>query len=129
LIYGTALSRPSEFDFTELILMTHDPARSAPAVALRLRQLPGKLRLAAPTVPGFTYALEFSDTLEFETFASTGQPVGSDVAVASPGSTDTDNTGFRVGPERLLRLQRLAFLISMEIQLAFDIATRFLAVS
>jgi hypothetical protein len=53
MIYGTALLRPAEFDFNELILMAHDPDRPAPTVPLLLRQRPGGLRRAAPTVPGF----------------------------------------------------------------------------
>jgi hypothetical protein len=70
--YGTALLRPAEFDLTELVLMTHDPDRPSPAVSLLFRQLPGELLLAAPTVPGFSYALEFSERLGSGAFGSTG---------------------------------------------------------
>jgi len=70
--YGTAMLRPAEFDLTELILMTRDPDRLVPVVPLLLRQRPGELLLAAPTVPGFSYALEFSDSLEPGTFGPTG---------------------------------------------------------
>jgi len=78
LYYGTAMLRPAEFDFTELVLMTHDPDRPAPAVPLLLRQLPGELLLAAPTVPGFSYALEFSESLEPGTFGPTGLSMAGD---------------------------------------------------
>jgi hypothetical protein len=78
LLYGTAMLRPAEFDFTETILMTHDPERPAPVVPLLLRQLPDELLLASPTVAGFSYALEFSDSLEPGTFAPTGLSMAGD---------------------------------------------------
>ena len=78
LIYGTAMLRPTEFDLTQMILMTHDPDRPAPVVSLLLRQRSGELLLAAPTVPGFRYALEFSDSLEPGTFGPTGLSMAGD---------------------------------------------------
>ncbi len=78
LIYGTAMLRPAEFDLTELILMTHDPDRPTPAVPLLLRQRPGELLLATPTLPGFRYALESSDSLEPGMFAPTGLSMAGD---------------------------------------------------
>lgn len=78
LIYGTAMLRPAEFDLTQMILMTHDPDRQAPAVPLLLRQRPGELLLVTPTVPGFRYALEFSDSLEPGAFGPTGLSMAGD---------------------------------------------------
>jgi hypothetical protein len=80
LIYGTAMLRPAEFDLTQLTLTTHDPDRPAPVLPLLLRQRPGELLLAAPTVPGFRYALEFSDSLEPGTFGPTGLSMAGDVS-------------------------------------------------
>lgn len=103
LIYGTALLRPAEFDFHELVLATHQPDQPAPASPLVLRPLPGELRLAMPTVAGFTYALEFSDNLELGAFSPTGLAMSGDGTWWSiPTSVSSAQGYYRVAitPER-----------------------------
>jgi phage tail sheath protein FI len=71
-VYGLALLRPAEFEVNELMASTLDKAAPTPTPAMVWRQPVGGVLLGVPTVAGFRYELEASDSLEPGSFTGIG---------------------------------------------------------